>query len=60
MTTIEIDIQNTAKAEHTRQYLQKIADKITIENLKFLAELADKPQVNEKLQKNKMVIKVAL
>lgn len=60
MSTIEIEVQDIAKAEQVRQCLQKLSDKLTMDNLKFIAELADKPKVNEKLAKNKTLIKAAL
>ena len=60
MSTIEIEVQDIATAEMKRQALQKLSDKLTVENLKFLSELADKPKVNEKIQSKKLIIKSAL
>lgn len=60
MITVEIEIQDIATAEMKRQALQKLSDKLTVENLKFLSELADKPKVNEKIQSKKLIIKSAL
>ena len=60
MSTIEIEVQDIAKAEQVRQCLQKLSDKLTMDNLKFIAELADKPKVNEKIQSKKLIIKSAL
>ncbi len=40
--------------------LEKLAKNVSIDNLKFLAELSEKPNVNEKLQAKKGMIKTFL
>lgn len=53
-TTIRITNPNDATA------LQQIAESINTENLQFLAELSKKIGINDKIKKNKTLIKFYL
>ncbi len=62
MTTINLELPTTNAAEVaiTRIALQKLAKNITPMNLQFLAELSEKPKVNEKLHAKKGTIRTFL
>lgn len=58
--TIVTPEQDIMKASTYKVALEKLAKNITIENLKFLAELSEKPKVNEKLKAKQGMIKAFL
>lgn len=50
----------SSKPLNKAESLKILGDKISEENLSFLAELAQKPSINEKIKKNKFTIKTFL
>ncbi len=58
--TIEIPESDPMTATSKKIALDKLAKNITKENLMFLAELSEKPNVNAKLESKKAMIKTFL
>lgn len=48
--TINVKFANAAEVAKAKLALQKIADNASFSNLEFLAKLAAKPGINEKLE----------
>lgn len=48
---------NSSKQRSKAECLTVLGDKITLENLNFLAELAEKKGINDKLKSKKGIIK---
>lgn len=57
---IRTNNEDFVKNETRRRALQKISDKIEDDVLLFLAELADGKDINNKLRKNKLLIRTSL
>lgn len=57
---IELNSSNPTEVAITKIALQKLAKNITPMNLQFLAELSEKPKVNEKLHAKKTAIRTFL
>lgn len=51
--TINTQANDATEMMTIKKSLQTLAKNVTKENLKFLAELSEKPGINEKLQENK-------
>lgn len=58
--TISTPENDLIKASAYKMALEKLAKNISIDNLKFLAEVSEKPNVNVKLEKKKAMIKAFL
>lgn len=59
---VEINLtENNAQiAKMKKEALEKIGNAMTMPNLAFLAKLADKKGINEKLESKKTIIQLAL
>lgn len=55
--TINTKATNEIEKAAVKRNLQALAENLTKENLKFLAELSVKPKINEKLESKKALIK---
>lgn len=55
--TISTKATNEIEKAAVKRNLQALAENLTKENLKFLAELSVKPKINEKLESKKGMIK---
>ena len=58
--TITIPTEDPIEAAVTKINLEKLAKNLSIDNLKFLAELSTSPNINKKLSEKKTLIKMYL
>lgn len=58
--TIKTPETDLLKIGSTKTALEKLAKNVSLENLKFLAELSEKPNINAKLEAKKGMIKTFL
>lgn len=58
--TISTPINDNLKVASAKIAMEKLAKNLNIENLQFLAEMSEKPNVNAKLQSKKGLIKTFL
>lgn len=55
--TIEIPTENSLESIGIKKAIEKLAKNLNKENLFFLAELSEKPNINAKLDSKKSLIK---
>ncbi len=60
MPEIKIKSENPVDQAIITASLQQLADTLSRENLQFLAEMSKKPNINEKLESKKNLIKTFL
>lgn len=58
--TIKTPENDLLKVGSLKTALEKLANNVSLDNLKFLAELSEKPNINAKLESKKGMIKTFL